>query len=48
MNHKRLYGLYLEQGLAVRRRKRQRVAVPRQPMATLVVTRVRKPQQWWS
>lgn len=34
MNHKRLYRLYREEGLAVRRRKRKRVAVPRQPMAT--------------
>ncbi len=34
VNHKRLYRLYREEGLAVRRRKRKRVAVPRQPMAT--------------
>ena len=34
VNHKRLYRLYREEGLAVRRRKRKRVAVPRRPMAT--------------
>lgn len=34
MNIKRVYRLYREEGLAVRRRKRKRVAVPRQPMAT--------------
>ena len=33
-NHKRVYRLYREEGLAVRRRKRKRVAVARQPMAT--------------
>jgi putative transposase len=33
-NHKRIYRLYREEGLAVRRRKRKRVAVARQPMAT--------------
>lgn len=34
VNHKRVYRLYREEGLAVRRRKRKRVAVARQPMAT--------------
>ena len=34
VNHKRLYRLYREERLAVRGRKRKRVAVPRQPMAT--------------
>ena len=33
-NHKRVYRLYREEGLAVRRRKRKRVAVARQPMVT--------------
>ena len=32
VNHKRVYRLYREEGLAVRRRKRKRVAVARQPM----------------
>lgn len=31
-NHKAVYRLYREEGLAVRRRKRKRVAVPRRPM----------------
>ena len=31
-NHKRVYRLYREEGLAVRRRKRKRVSVPRRPM----------------
>jgi len=31
VNHKRLYRLYREEGLAVRRRKRKRVSVSRQP-----------------
>jgi putative transposase len=34
VNHKRVYRLYREEGLAVRRRKRKRVAVARQPMST--------------
>src|SRR5262249_40586905 len=34
VNLKRTYRLYREEGLAVRRRKRKRVAVPRQPMVT--------------
>jgi putative transposase len=34
VNIKRTYRLYREEGLAVRRRKRKRVAVPRQPMVT--------------
>ena len=33
VNVKRVYRLYREEGLAVRRRKRKRVAVARQPMA---------------
>lgn len=33
VNIKRVYRLYREEGLAVRRRKRKRVAVPRQPMS---------------
>ena len=33
VNVKRVYRLYREDGLAVRRRKRKRVAVARQPMA---------------
>lgn len=32
VNHKRVYRLYREEGLAVRRRKRKRLAVTRQPM----------------
>ena len=32
VNHKRVYRLYREEGLAVRRRKRKRLAVRRQPM----------------
>jgi putative transposase len=34
VNIKRIYRIYREEGLAVRRRKRKRVAVARQPMAT--------------
>jgi putative transposase len=34
VNHKRVYRLYREEGLAVRRRKRKRVSVPRAPMVT--------------
>jgi putative transposase len=34
VNRKRVYRLYRDEGLAVRRRKRKRVAVARQPMAT--------------
>lgn len=34
VNHKRVYRLYREEGLAVRKRKRKRVAVARQPIAT--------------
>lgn len=33
VNHKRVYRLYRDEGLAVRRRKRKRLAVKRQPMA---------------
>jgi len=32
VNHKRVYRLYREEGLAVRRRRRKRLAVTRQPM----------------
>ncbi len=34
MNWKRVYRVYREEGLTVRRRRRKRVAVPREPMAT--------------
>jgi putative transposase len=34
VNIKRVYRLYREEGLAVRRRKRKRVSVPRQPMVS--------------
>ncbi len=44
VNHKRVYRLYRQEGLAVRRRKRKRVgAVERQPLATPT-----EPNQRWS
>lgn len=42
MNVKRVYRLYREEGLAVRRRKRKRVAVARAPQAT----RTRLNERW--
>lgn len=43
INHKRVYRLYREEGLAVRRRKRKRVAVPRQVRESPV-----QPNERWS
>ena len=43
VNHKRVYRLYREEGLAMRRRKRKRVAVPRQ-----VRERPVQPNERWS
>lgn len=43
LNHKRVYRLYRNAGLAVRRRRRKRAALPRQPLS--IATR---PGQMWS
>ena len=43
VNRKRIYRLYRELGLVVRRRKRKRVAVPRTPLAKPI-----RPNQRWS
>ena len=43
VNRKRIYRLYRELGLVVRRRKRKRVAVPRRP-----ITMPSRPNQRWS
>jgi len=43
VNRKRIYRLYRELGLVVRRRKRKRVAVPRSPLPTPT-----RPNQRWS
>jgi putative transposase len=43
VNRKRIYRLYREAGLVVRRRRRKRVAVPRQPIAA-----PQAPNQRWS